>query len=179
MTELIDQITEITEATGAQTETDQFCTAELKQKLAAEQDRVATTQIQIELSTEMNEQLQVQITDLTTAIEQLRDRPTEHASKQTDTLTGAAVQKTAAPQKESAAKGSCSESGGTKEGTRPKEDSGKVQHPEGSGKAQNPGRTAEDARVAGATAGGKVRGMADAGTGWDGEVHGVDQRSSR
>ena len=68
MTELLDQITEVTEVTRAQTETDQFCTAELKQKLATEQDRVATAQIQIELSTEMHEQLQLQITDLTTMI---------------------------------------------------------------------------------------------------------------
>ena len=98
MTELIDQITEITEATRAQTETDHFCTAGLKQKLAAEQDRVATAQIQIELSTEMNEQLQLQVTDLTTAVEQLRDRPTEHARKQTETLTVTAVQKAAASQ---------------------------------------------------------------------------------
>jgi len=104
MTELIDQITEITEATRAQTETDHFCTAGLKQKLAAEQDRVATAQIQIELSTEMNEQLQLQVTDLTTAVEQLRDRPTEHARKQTDTPTVTAVQKAAAPQKAAAVK---------------------------------------------------------------------------
>ena len=102
MTELLDQITEVTEVTRAQTETDQFCTAELKQKLATEQDRVATAQIQIELSTEMNEQLQLQITDLTTAIEQLRDRPTEHTRKQTDTLTVTAVQKAAAPPKAAA-----------------------------------------------------------------------------
>ena len=67
-----------------------------------EQDRVATAQIQIELSTEMNEQLQLQITDLTTAIEQLRDRPTEHTRKQTDTLTVTAVQKAAAPPKAAA-----------------------------------------------------------------------------
>ena len=76
----------------------------MKQKLAAEQDRVATAQIQIELSTEMNEQLQLQVTDLTTAVEQLRDRPTEHARKQTDTPTVTAVQKAATPQKPAAVK---------------------------------------------------------------------------
>ena len=104
MTELLDQITEVTEVTRAQTETDQFCTAELKQKLATEQDRVATAQIQIELSTEMNEQLQIQITDLTTMIQQLRDRPTEHDRKQTDTLPVTAIPKTAAPQMAAAVK---------------------------------------------------------------------------
>ena len=46
----------------------------------------------------MNEQLQLQITDLTTAVEQLRDRPTEHARKQTETPTVTAVQKAAASQ---------------------------------------------------------------------------------
>ena len=76
----------------------------MKQKLAAEQDRVATAQIQVELSTEMNEQLQLQITDLTTMIQQLRDRPTEHDRKQTDTLSVTAVPKTAAPQKAAAVK---------------------------------------------------------------------------
>ena len=50
-----------------------------------------------------------------------------------------------------------------KEGTRPKEDRGKGQHP---------GVTAEVARVAGGTAAGQARGTADAGTGRDGEVHG-------
>ena len=104
MTKLREQITEITEITRAQTETDQSCTDRLKQKLTAEQDRVATAQIQIELSTEMNGQLQLQITDLTTAIEQLRDRPPEHDRKQRDTLSVTAVPKTAAPQKAAAVK---------------------------------------------------------------------------
>ena len=85
-------------------QTDQSCTDGLKQKLTAEQDRATTAQIQIELSTEMNEQLQIQITDLTTMIQQLRDRPTEHDRKQTDTLPVTAIPKTAAPQMAAAVK---------------------------------------------------------------------------
>ena len=104
MTELREQITEITEITRAQIETDQSCTDGLKQKLTAEQDRATTAQIQIELSTEMNEQLQLQITDLTTTVERLRNRPTEHDSKQTDIQSVTAVPKIAAPQKAAAVK---------------------------------------------------------------------------
>ena len=104
MTELLDQITEVTEVTRAQIETDRSCTVELKQKLTAEQDRATTAQLQIELSTEMNEQLQLQIADLTTAIEQLRDRPPDHDRKQTDALSVTAVPKTASPQKAAAVK---------------------------------------------------------------------------
>ena len=104
MTELREQITEITEITRAQIETDQSCTDGLKQKLTAEQDRATTAQIQIELSTEMNEQLQLQIADLTTTVEQLRNRPTEHDSKQTDIQSVTAVPKIAAPQKAAAVK---------------------------------------------------------------------------
>ena len=59
MTDLLDQINEVTEVTRAQIETDRSCTVELKQKLTAEQDRATTAQIQIELSTEMNEPLQL------------------------------------------------------------------------------------------------------------------------
>ena len=96
MAEPLDQITEVTEVMRAQIETDWSCTVELKQKLTAEQDRATTAQIQIELSTEMNEQLQLQMADLITSIEQLRDRPTEHDRKQTNTLSVTAVPKTAA-----------------------------------------------------------------------------------
>ena len=48
MTELLEQITEITEIMRAQIETDRSHTDDLKQKLTAEQDRVTTAQLQIE-----------------------------------------------------------------------------------------------------------------------------------
>ena len=84
----------------AQIETARSCTDELKHKPTAEQDRATTAQMQIELSTEINEQSQLRIADLTTShIEQLRNRSTEHNSKQTDALTVTVAPETAAPQK--------------------------------------------------------------------------------
>ena len=106
---------------------------------------------------------------MTTTIEQLRNRPTEHNSKQTDALLVTAVLKTTAPQKAAAVKGTrmLPRAAAARQVAPQKAPAQKRTQ----GKGQCPGGTTKVARVAGDTAVEQVCGMADASAGRNAGIH--------